>query len=49
MKDKEIAFKYDVSINTVRSWKTRYKYQGNKKQKRCAHKNTTKCFNKLTQ
>lgn len=34
MKYKEIADKYDVSINTVKSWKTRYKWQ------RCiTHKN----------
>ncbi|WP_455796434.1 RNA polymerase sigma factor [Clostridium butyricum] len=26
MKYKEIAEKYNVSINTVKSWKTRYKW-----------------------
>ena len=30
MKYKDIANKYGVSINTVRSWKTRYKWQRNK-------------------
>ena len=33
MKYKDIANKYDVSINTVRSWKTRYKWQRNKSKK----------------
>ena len=27
MKYKDIAQKYDVSLNTVKSWKTRYKWQ----------------------
>ena len=33
MKYKDIANKYGVSINTVRSWKTRYKWQRNKSKK----------------
>ena len=33
MKYKDIANKYGVSINTVRSWKTRYKWQRNKRKK----------------
>ena len=33
MKYKDIAEKYGVSINTVRSWKTRYKWQRNKSKK----------------
>ena len=33
MKYKYIAEKYGVSINTVRSWKTRYKWQRNKSKK----------------
>lgn len=33
MKYKNIANKYGVSINTVRSWKTRYKWQRNKSKK----------------
>ena len=33
MKYKDIAAKYGVSINTVRSWKTRYKWQRNKSKK----------------
>lgn len=33
MKYKDIATKYGVSINTVRSWKTRYKWQRNKSKK----------------
>ena len=33
MKYKDIAAKYDVSINTVRSWKTRYKWTRNKSKK----------------
>ena len=33
MKYKDIAAKYSVSINTVRSWKTRYKWQRNKSKK----------------
>lgn len=37
MKYKEIAEKYDVSVNTVKSWKTRYKWS--KDGKKCAHKN----------
>lgn len=37
MKYKEIAEKYDVTVNTVKSWKTRYKWS--KEVKKCAHKN----------
>lgn len=37
MKYKEIAEKYHVTINTVKSWKTRY--QWSKDGKKCAHKN----------
>ena len=33
MKYKDIAAKYSVSINTVRSWKNRYKWQRNKSKK----------------
>lgn len=33
MKYKDIAEKYGVSINTVRSWKTRYKWIRNKSKK----------------
>lgn len=45
MKYKDIAKKYGVTLNTVKSWKNRYKW--NKKvctqnPKRCAHKNTVK-------
>lgn len=36
MKYKEIAEKYAVSVNTVKSWKTRYKWS--KDGKKCAHK-----------
>lgn len=42
MKYREIAKKYGVTENTVKSWKTRYKWiRGNKKkqEKECAHKN----------
>lgn len=48
MKYKEIAEKYGVTINTVKSWKTRYKWSkdGKKvctqKQERCAHQKTDK-------
>lgn len=48
MKYKEIAEKYGVTINTVKSWKTRYKWSkdGKKvctqKQERCAHKKLIK-------
>lgn len=38
MKYKDIAAKYSVSINTVRSWKTRYKWQ-RKKSKKDVHIN----------
>ena len=31
MKYKEIAAKYNVSINTVKSWKTRYKWSKDNK------------------
>lgn len=44
MKYRDIAEKYNVTINTVKSWKTRYKWSKDnkksvhKKKKRCAHK-----------
>lgn len=37
MKYKDLAEKYGVSINTVKSWKTRYRWQ-RKGEKKCAHK-----------
>lgn len=36
MKYKDIATKYGVSLNTVKSWKTRY-WNANKKKKVCTH------------
>lgn len=48
MKYKDIAQKYDVSLNTVKSWKTRYKWQRaptkkgvHTKNEKCAHKKET--------
>ena len=41
MKYKEIAEKYGVTLNTVKSWKTRYKWSKDGR-KRCAHKNQKK-------
>ena len=38
MKYKEIASKYDVTINTVKSWKSRYWKDDKKVQKGCAQK-----------
>lgn len=46
MKYKEIAEKYRVSINTIKSWKTRYgwsKISDNSNAKKCAHKNEKVC------
>lgn len=46
MKYKEIAEKYGVSINTIKSWKTRYgwsKSSDNSNAKKCAHKNEKVC------
>ena len=37
MKQKEIAKKYDTTINTVKSWSRRYEWS--KKKKKCAHQN----------
>lgn len=45
MKYKDIAQKYGVTINTVKSWKNRYKWSKKvctQNQKKCAHKNTVK-------
>ena len=47
MKYKEIAEKYDVSVNTVKSWKTRYKWS--KDGKKCAHKNAKSMHTKNEQ
>lgn len=55
MKYKDIAQKYDVSLNTVKSWKTRYKWQRaptkksvHTKNEKCAHKKETDAaINKL--
>ena len=49
MKYKDIAAKYNISIDTVKSWKTRYNWQREKVctqneksvQKRCADKTST--------
>lgn len=41
MKYKDIAAKYEVSINTVKSWKQRYKW--NRKPKKGAHKKEKGC------
>ena len=48
MKYKDIAQKYDISLNTVKSWKTRYKWQRaptkksvHTKNEKCAHKKET--------
>ena len=52
MKYKDIAEKYDVSINTVKSWKNRYGWQrGSKKgasppEKKGAHKIRKGCTQK---
>jgi phage terminase small subunit len=46
MKYKEIAEKYGVSINTIKSWKTRYgwsKIPDNSNAKKCAYKNEKVC------
>lgn len=50
MKYREIADKYGVTENTVKSWKTRYKWiRGNKKKqkKECAHKTEKVCTQKI--
>lgn len=44
MKYKEIAEKYETSVNTVKSWKQRYNWVREKRnsrdaKKECAHKN----------
>ena len=50
MKYKDIAAKYGVSMNTVKSWKKRYAWSRNKKDrmhpKRGAHKNKKGCTTK---
>ena len=46
MKYKEIAEKYGVTINTVKSWKT--DTNGQKTGKRCAHKIRKRCAHKMT-
>lgn len=49
MKYKDIADKYGVSINTVKSWKTRYNWNKKSvhtKTKKCAHKKSGKCKEK---
>lgn len=49
MKYKELAQKYGVSINTIKSWKTRYGWTKANKSvhaKKCAHK-TEKYAHKL--
>ena len=43
MKYKDIADKYGVSLNTVRSWKTRYGWQRNGVKKDAHIKNTNEC------
>lgn len=40
MSYKDIAAKYDVTINTVKSWKQRYEWSRNKPHEKCAHKST---------
>ena len=46
MKYKEIAEKYEVTINTVKSWKTRYKWT--KDQKKSVHTKSEKvCTQKV--
>ena len=40
MKYKDIAAKYNVSLNTVKSWKTRYKWT--RAEKKCVHTKTQK-------
>lgn len=49
MKYKEIAEKYDVSINTVKSWKSRKWNEGATKDKKVAHKNKKGCTQKKVQ
>lgn len=45
LKYQDIADKYGVTINTVKSWKTRYKWD-RKNRKKCAHKNEKVCTQK---
>ena len=47
MKYKEIAEKHGVSLNTVKSWKNRYKWE--KLQKKYAHKKQKVCTLKRLQ
>lgn len=42
MKYADIAEKYDTTVNTVKSWKQRYKWE----RKKCAHKNEKVCTQK---
>ena len=52
MKYKEIAEKYETSVNTVKSWKQRYNWVREKRnsrdaKKECAHKNKKVCTQKI--
>ena len=50
MKYKELAQKYGVSINTIKSWKTRYGWTKANKSvhaKKCAHKTEKVCTQKM--
>lgn len=52
MKYKEIAEKYETSINTIKSWKQRYNWSREKRnsrnaEKECAHKNKKVCAQKI--
>lgn len=52
MKYKEIAEKYETSINTIKSWKQRYNWSREKRnsrnaEKECAHKNKKVCTQKI--
>ena len=52
MKYKDIAKKYEISVNTVKSWKQRYNWTREKRnsrntEKECAHKNIKVCTQKI--
>lgn len=47
MSYKDIAAKYDVTINTVKSWKQRYEWSRNKPHEKCAHKSTKSVHTKM--
>jgi phage terminase small subunit len=52
MKYKDIAKKYEISVNTVKSWKQRYNWTREKRnsrngEKECAHKNEKVCTQKI--